>query len=1078
MSDTVNFDDYDIVVEILDTSLSEPKVEFHDYDITVEIYDAVIAKWVLTDYMELDSTSTSYLRNRDKIQPLLTAGKNINISDENVISAEIPPDELQNFISVDAGNEVKLGTDGLFFVGFDGLLRDEGEIETRDDLPESASNFAAYYVKSENQILFAFNKLGETEEDPPTLEWLHLNFYVDMSLYVSKAELAPQLDAKVDKAQLSVAPAASSVVLRTADGRAKVENGTEEDDAINLNQLKIHDADAKAHPSILQELSNLSAELDTKVDKVSISAVVYTNDSLGNPSYCSYSSGADAGAIAQRNSSGSVTVPAPLVDSDAVPLEYVKEQKQELNSLISKNTTDLAALGVRVGTAESNISSLTDRMTTAEGSLASQSGRIAVAEQNIETLQNSTSNNSESIVNLQTRVSATESNINDLTGRVSAVEEDVSECALKTELTAETERATAAENLKLDKASINENYLLSAEFSVDSSTGVQTLVLSLKNPVTSATSSVVRSVQLANETTDGFMAHQDKVALSTLLERVSLLEGEQRRYLYTESANPSAAQINSFAESLGFSAPFTGILIVVQATNHIWSYYEGGAGWRDNGTDTVMQATTTLLGVVLSSTENGKVYVESDGTMSVVGWDSVISNISNLQSTKVDSVTLSGGTSNGTVKLTVVTGGVSHSVDNIPVTGVQSAAFHPDSYFATAAAVNQNSEAIAGLDSRVGTAETNISNLSNRVTAAEGSISTLQSSVNSLSGDNVTNKENISNLQTRMQAVEGDVSALQSSVGGNTSSINALDERVSANEADISNLKSVKANLNSPQFTGTPTAPTPSVSDNSGKLATTNFVAGFVAANRPYGTSVPLMDGDTALVGSSAGLSRVDHVHPHDSTRVPVSRKINGHSLDADIVLTAGDILAAPTVHTSTTAGTYGGGTSALFGHVSLSDAVNSPLTADSSVAATPAAVKTVQDGLTQEVSDRESAVNSALTSAKTYTDSKVTAINLPSNWATFDSGVVSGVSAQAIGKQQLLVQFTPVADILPEDTPITVFSSILSDVLPTLKLRFGAVWNLAKVEQVGFCVFDQDGDLSINAVSTLSAGTEYTLIV
>ena len=102
----------------------------------------------------------------------------------------------------------------------------------------------------------------------------------------------------------------------------------------------------------------------------------------------------------------------------------------------------------------------------------------------------------------------------------------------------------------------------------------------------------------------------------------------------------------------------------------------------------------------------------------------------------------------------------------------------------------------------------------------------------------------------------------------------------------------------------------------------------------------------------------------------------------------------------------------------------------------------------------------------------------LPSNWATFNSELVSNVFAQAQGKQQLLVQFTPVVNIEPDNSPITVFSDILADVRPSLKLRFGSVWDYEKLEEVGFCVIDQDGDLSINAVSPLSAGTEYTVIV
>lgn len=56
----------------------------------------------------------------------------------------------------------------------------------------------------------------------------------------------------------------------------------------------------------------------------------------------------------------------------------------------------------------------------------------------------------------------------------------------------------------------------------------------------------------------------------------------------------------------------------------------------------------------------------------------------------------------------------------------------------------------------------------------------------------------------------------------------------------------------------------------------------------------PKMDG-TAAVGTSAKYAREDHVHPTDTSRVPTSRKVNGHALSADITLSASDVSAVPT---------------------------------------------------------------------------------------------------------------------------------------------------------------------------------------
>ena len=54
-------------------------------------------------------------------------------------------------------------------------------------------------------------------------------------------------------------------------------------------------------------------------------------------------------------------------------------------------------------------------------------------------------------------------------------------------------------------------------------------------------------------------------------------------------------------------------------------------------------------------------------------------------------------------------------------------------------------------------------------------------------------------------------------------------------------------------------------------------------------TADPQMDG-TAAPGSSNAWSRGDHVHPSDTSRVPVTRTVNGKALNADIFLDAADV--------------------------------------------------------------------------------------------------------------------------------------------------------------------------------------------
>lgn len=58
-------------------------------------------------------------------------------------------------------------------------------------------------------------------------------------------------------------------------------------------------------------------------------------------------------------------------------------------------------------------------------------------------------------------------------------------------------------------------------------------------------------------------------------------------------------------------------------------------------------------------------------------------------------------------------------------------------------------------------------------------------------------------------------------------------------------------------------------------------------------TTTPKMDG-TASVGSETKFAAGDHVHPSDTSRVPITRTINDKALSADITLEASDVGAVP----------------------------------------------------------------------------------------------------------------------------------------------------------------------------------------
>lgn len=167
---------------------------------------------------------------------------------------------------------------------------------------------------------------------------------------------------------------------------------------------------------------------------------------------------------------------------------------------------------------------------------------------------------------------------------------------------------------------------------------------------TSETSESEQAIRIADETKSGLMSSQDVQTLKNLKSRVDNLEQKTTRLLYTEKENPTAAEINTFVTGLGYKSPFEGIAVVIQNTNHIWHYYENG-GWKDDGIDVVTTFTNTNAGIILGSTEDGKIYAETSGIGSVNGWSNLKSSVTNNASAIATLQTSTSGLSSSIAEL-------------------------------------------------------------------------------------------------------------------------------------------------------------------------------------------------------------------------------------------------------------------------------------------------------------------------------------------------------------------------------------------------------------------------------------------
>lgn len=192
------------------------------------------------------------------------------------------------------------------------------------------------------------------------------------------------------------------------------------------------------------------------------------------------------------------------------------------------------------------------------------------------------------------------------------------------------------------------------------------------------------SIKLASTASRGLMSKEQVSTLNDLSERMQAMEGKASRYLYDVKTNPTPTEIDTFVKNLGYTSPFTGIAVVIDETYHVWHYYENdNIGWRDDGSDTVSKATNASLGIVKGENTEGKVSIENDGTMSLVGYDTLKSKVTSIESSRLNDIAIVGGTNNGTIKVTKNVNGTSSTTDNISVTGLKSAAYTESSAYAT-----------------------------------------------------------------------------------------------------------------------------------------------------------------------------------------------------------------------------------------------------------------------------------------------------------------------------------------------------------------------------------------------------------
>ena len=301
------------------------------------------------------------------------------------------------------------------------------------------------------------------------------------------------------------------------------------------------------------------------------------------------------------------------------------------------------------------------------------------------------------------------------------------------------------------------------------------------------------ALPVASDTKAGVMSAGMYVGFNTSIQnlqaRMAVLEGVGITYQLTGLPdNATSEQITAaFREQYPNVPLMAGIRAADYDKGKIWQY--SGTSWIQLTSLNIDKATSTSLGVVkgseTSTTNEGKIFVEVDGTMAVIGWDT-LKALATAAKQSVDN--LEPKVTQQSAKIDVLEGDVAGNAADISTLEGTSADHE--------SRISSLETTSANLGTRMGTAETDIDTLqasdaqqTSKISSLETTSANQGSKISSLETTSANHESRISSLETastdlgtRMGTAETDIDTLQASDAQQTSKISAL-------EADMNNVK-------------------------------------------------------------------------------------------------------------------------------------------------------------------------------------------------------------------------------------------------------------------------------------------------
>jgi hypothetical protein len=321
--------------------------------------------------------------------------------------------------------------------------------------------------------------------------------------------------------------------------------------------------------------------------------------------------------------------------------------KNELTEIITENVsglnyaldTEIEDRTTAISGVQSNIDSLSDAL---DSEIEDRTTAISGVQANIDTEISDRETAISGVASLlDTEISDRENAISGVQSLLDTEIENRETAITEVQANIDTEisdRESAISDLDSSKISIENLPSAVSSVGITSTNSSVSINKTITDTETGSETSSSMQIPIATKTKVGLMSNADLQQLETLTADVASLKGIQKYFaVELESESPTQEELAAaFGTASGLETPADGTTLIDLTHNKEYTYFESDGIWHSRGSASVAPATNDSPGIVQGSELDGKVYVETDSTMSLVGYDSLVNDIEDLKTNKLN----------------------------------------------------------------------------------------------------------------------------------------------------------------------------------------------------------------------------------------------------------------------------------------------------------------------------------------------------------------------------------------------------------------------------------------------------------